>query len=68
MILSSFGVVSYDKETGMLQGDDADNIPGITDSSINISATRLTRSSSEHIISFYKTVFCVSGSSTMRRK
>ena len=39
--LSSVGVVSYNEEHVTLQVDDSDNIPGITDSSINISATRL---------------------------
>ena len=37
--LSSFSVVSYDEDHGMLEVDNSDNIPGITDSSINISAT-----------------------------
>ena len=57
--LSSFGVVSYNEEHGMLQGDDSDNTPGITDSSINISATRLTRSSSDHIKVLQNCALCV---------
>ena len=55
--LSSCSVVSYDEDHGMLEVDNSDNIPGITDSSINISATRFTRSSSEHIKSFTKLCF-----------
>ena len=51
----------YDEDHGMLEVDNSDNISGITDSSINISATRFTprftRSSSEHIKSFTKLCF-----------
>ena len=55
--MSSFSVVSYDEDRGMLEVENSDNIPGITDSSINISATRFTRSSSEHTKSFTKLCF-----------